>query len=358
MGNHKVLMITFSVNADHQDTLFGMYELLSQDNDTFLLTSESLKVPLNVSDRTWLIKCPMLPGFCKDTFKLKPLINSIKKLKAEKIDRIYFESLHIWNVPILVYAAFHKKLKTFQVIHDIIPHDSGAKAKLIILMNKIVCKLSDIIIIRNEKYKQELINKYHIEESRVQVIDLWRRFPAFNQPNFSGEMLLFGRINPYKGLDNFIDIVKNCNEIKFRIVGTINQKFQKQINELALFPNVSIVNRYVTDDEMRNYFIMSDWILVPYNSASQSGVIIDAYKYSRPVIAFKVGAIEEQVEDGLSGFLVDNNDIKMFSDVLKRVNSFSKEKLLQISKNAFEYGYKKYSVTNAKEKIQKLLFDD
>lgn len=58
---------------------------------------------------------------------------------------------------------------------------------------------------------------------------------------------------------------------------------------------------YVSDEEMKNYFVNCDWVILPYNSASQSGVIIDAYKYSRPVISFEVGAIVEQIIDGKSG---------------------------------------------------------
>ena len=55
---------------------------------------------------------------------------------------------------------------------------------------------------------------------------------------------------------------------------------------------------------MREAFVNCDWVIVPYNSASQSGIIIDAYKYSRPVIAFAVGAIPEQVDANKSGYLV------------------------------------------------------
>ena len=55
----KVLLVTFSDNADHQDTLFGLYEELignqdigNQDVDAYLLTIKEPKVPLKKSDHT------------------------------------------------------------------------------------------------------------------------------------------------------------------------------------------------------------------------------------------------------------------------------------------------------------------
>lgn len=63
----KVLLITFSNNADHQDTMFGMYEELKKDSkwDVYLLAIKTPKVPLQRSDHTWLVDCPERPGLTK-----------------------------------------------------------------------------------------------------------------------------------------------------------------------------------------------------------------------------------------------------------------------------------------------------
>ena len=65
-----------------------------------------------------------------------------------------------------------------------------------------------------------------------------------------------------------------------------------------------------------------DWAIVPYNSASQSGIIIDAYKYSRPIVAFAVGAIPEQVDAEKSGYLVEAGNNEKFADKLKEAVDF------------------------------------
>ena len=48
----KVLLVTFSDNADHQDTLFGMYEEMRKrsDWDTYLLCIKKPKVELQQSE--------------------------------------------------------------------------------------------------------------------------------------------------------------------------------------------------------------------------------------------------------------------------------------------------------------------
>ena len=100
--------------------------------------------------------------------------------------------------------------------------------------------------------------------------------------------------------------------------------------------------------------LKSGSIIVPYNSASQSGIIIDAYKYSRPVIAFAVGAIPEQVDDGKSGYLVEAGDNKKFADKLKEAMKLSAEEYDTMSSYAYQYGSKKYATGDAMNRFMEL----
>lgn len=81
------------------------------------------------------------------------------------------------------------------------------------LMNKAVVKLSDNIVLRNKKYVADLVERYNVDSKRVHYLELWRRFPAFTKPRFSKRVLFFGRINPYKGADNLLEIARLCPEI-------------------------------------------------------------------------------------------------------------------------------------------------
>lgn len=350
----KVLLVTFSDNSDHQDTLFGMYEEMRNrsDWDAYLLCIKTPKVELQQSDHTWLVDCPERPGVTKKTFNLPLLLSIVHRIRREHFDAIYFESLHTWNLPIMMMSG---KAKTYQVIHEVIPHEGDSQVKMVDLMNKAVAKFADTIVLCNKTYIQDMIDRYGIGAERVKYLELWRRYPDYTAPVHNGRALFFGRINPYKGADNLLEIVRLCPDIQFDVIGRVDPQMQDVVAQLAKEKNVKLNNDYVTDAEMRSAFINCDWAIVPYNSASQSGIIIDAYKYSRPVIAFAVGAIPEQVDDGKSGYLVEAGDNQKFAAKLKEAMQLSAEQYDAMSRDAYQYGSKKYATSGAVERFVELL---
>ena len=200
-----------------------------------------------------------------------------------------------------------------------------------------------------------MVDRYGISADRVKYLELWRRYPAYTAPVHSGRVLFFGRINPYKGADNLLEIVRLCPDVQIDVVGRVDPQMQDVVNQLAKEKNVKLNNDYVTDAEMRETFVNSDWAIVPYNSASQSGIIIDAYKYSRPVIAFAVGAIPEQVEAGKSGYLVEAGDNKKFAEMLMDAMRLSNAEYDSMSRYAYQYGSKKYAASGAVGRFVELL---
>lgn len=352
----KILLVTFSDNADHQDTLFGLYEELSKLKNVYLLAIDSPKVPITRTKRTWFVNCPKRPGICKGTFNLPLLFRLIHRIRQEQFDVIYFESLHTWNLPIMALCGHN--VHTYQVIHEVIPHEGDSQAAMVDLMNKAVCFLADIIVLRNKKYIDEMVKRYKISTERVRYLELWRRYPSYTEPKYTGRVLFFGRINPYKGADNLLEIVRLCPEIQFDVIGRVDPQMADIAEQLAHEPNVKINKEYVSDDDMREAFIQADWVIVPYNSASQSGIIIDAYKYSRPVIAFNVGAISEQVEDGVSGFLVSAGDNTAFAKCLRTYVNMGAVAFHELSEAAYQYGYDKYAVGQAAKRFTQLIEDE
>lgn len=354
----KILLVTFSDNADHQDTLFGLFEELigNPDINAYLMAIKTPKVPLKTSDHTWLVDCPKRPGIEKKTFDIRTLHSIIRHIKKEKFDAIYFESLHVWNVAIML--ALGKQIHKYQVIHEVIPHEGDSQVKGVDFMNKVICKTADTIVLRNQKYVQDMIDQYNVEPDRVKYLELWRRYPGFTEPAHSGHVLFFGRINPYKGADNLLEIVRLCPEITFDVVGRVDPQMEQVVEELSKEKNVHLNNGYVSDDEMREVFVNAEWAIVPYNTASQSGIIIDAYKYSRPVIAFNVGAIAEQVENGKSGYLIEAGNVTAFAASLRKAMSMPMESYDAMCTHAYQYGSAKYSASGAVDRFAQLIMGE
>ena len=350
----KILLVTFSDNADHQDTTFGMYEEMQKqsDWDTYLLCIKTPRVKIEKSDHTWLVDCPKRPGITLKTLNFPLLISTISRIRKAKFDFILFESLHTWNLPIIVLSA---QAKTFQMIHDVVPHGGDRQERMVTLMNRTVSHLVDTIVLPNQHFVQELHQKYQVNIDRIKCLELWRRYPSFTAPVHSRRVLFFGRINPYKGADNLLEIVHLCPEIQFDVIGRVDPQMRDIVDQLAKKENVTINDSYVTEEEMQAAFINCDWVIVPYNSASQSGIIIDAYKYSRPVIAFSVGAIPEQVEHGKSGYLVEPSNNNEFANQLRRAVNLDEGDYDIMCQYAYQYGRRKYSTEGAVKRFINLL---
>lgn len=355
MSDKKILLVTFSDNSDHQDITFGMYEELYPKFDAWLMCIKTPKVSLKKSKHTLLVDCPQRPGICKKTFDIVTLLSVLNWVRKQRFEAIFFETLHVWNLPIMLLK--NKKTKVIQMIHDLIPHEGDKQARLVHIMNKVVCKIADKIILANKKYLSKVTELYGIPQSRVAYVDMWRRFPEPTTPKHTKRVLFFGRINPYKGVDNLLEIVRLCPEIQFDVIGRIDPQMEELVTDLRNEPNVTMNNGYVTDEEMAEAFTNCDWVILPYNSATQSGVVIDAYRYSRPAIVFNVGAVSEQVADGTSGYLITAGDNKAFASKLKDAVLMNQDEYNALCKTAYDFGSNKYAAPGAVDRFLALITD-
>jgi glycosyltransferase involved in cell wall biosynthesis len=124
-------------------------------------------------------------------------------------------------------------------------------------------------------------------------------------------VLFFGRIEPYKGLEYFIRagelISSPTKKVVFTIAGAGN--IDPYRNLIINSKKFLIINQYFTDQEISTIFENADIVVLPYLSASQSGVIPIAYAFKKPVIVTSVGALPETVENGVTGLIIPPRDV-------------------------------------------------
>ena len=120
--------------------------------------------------------------------------------------------------------------------------------------------------------------------------------------------------------------------------------------------NVEIINRFIDDSELKELFQKASFTLLPYNSATQSGVTILSYSYATPVIAYNVGSLSEYIENQKNGFLVD---FKMNDKIIQILQETSDDEIKQLSAFAIKSFEKKYSykacLTYYKEYYKKIM---
>jgi glycosyltransferase involved in cell wall biosynthesis len=89
------------------------------------------------------------------------------------------------------------------------------------------------------------------------------------------------------------------------------------LNDEFLRDKVQIVDRYITEQEAAQFFSRADIVILPYRSATGTGIIPLAYHYGKPVIATQVGGFPEVVRDGISGRLVQPGDPYALAEVIR-----------------------------------------
>jgi len=127
-------------------------------------------------------------------------------------------------------------------------------------------------------------------------------------------ILFFGFVREYKGLKYLIAAMP---EILTKIPATLlivgefwkdKAVYLKMIDDLGIGAHVKIVDAYVPNEDVDQYFNAADLVVQPYVSATGSGVVQMAFGFNKPVVATAVGSLPEIVEDGKTGFVVPPAD--------------------------------------------------
>ncbi len=247
--------------------------------------------------------------FIKSFYLLAIMLNKNVKI-------IHFTTAHISNL-FLSFLLKPFNIKQIFTIHDLVPHPGG-KSLLINLYNKVVINfLSDEIISFSKKEieKQEKKKKF--------VYFPLSGFHQYIDKPKMGErtILFFGRIEPYKGISNLIDLITKIEnksvDYKFIIAG---KGKLENVEELKKFNNLEIINRFISDNELNELFTKATFTILPYDSATQSGVTILSYAYATPVIAYDVGALGEYIDNEKNGYLVNYQDNDKIIDILTSIS--------------------------------------
>ena len=98
---------------------------------------------------------------------------------------------------------------------------------------------------------------------------------------------------------------------------------KNKVNKLNLGNRFKWIDQYVSDELADKYLAASDLVVLPYKSASQSGVIPLSYSYERPVIASDIKGIKEMIQTQKTGFLFEKDNPEALSKSI--VNFFDKE---------------------------------
>lgn len=307
--DHEVEAITFS--RQYPALLFpGKTQLVSTDDAAEVIPS-----------KRWL-----------DSINPFTYLRTARKVRKLQPDLIITKYWMTFFAPSLGFVLGRQSRNTLRisVLDNVIPHE---KRFFDNWCNRYFLKRNDGFIVMSDKVLKDLL--FYYPKSKY----IYVPHPVYNQfgeklgretalKNIGLEeleqkkiILFFGIIRDYKGLDLLLEAMALLPDTYHLIVaGEVYgsfQKYQDIIDRTNLHEKISLFTNYIGDDEVKDYFSAADVCVLPYKSATQSGITSISNHFELPIIATNVGGLAETILHKKTGLIVDLVDAKLLSESIE-----------------------------------------
>lgn len=246
------------------------------------------------------------------------ILNWIEYLGTRKYGTIQF-LIFLFLFPILLF----RKVKILWIIHDIHPHQGETFISSFI--KKLMLNYATILVTHSKAAKNYFQNKtkknIHFFHHPIDL-ENYNLENSGNSENTtkSYEILIWGSIEPYKGILEFLQFVneKNLNW-KIKIVGKCkNENYENEISKY-FNSNIEFENKIASFNEIYQLVKLSKFVLMPYKSTSvsSSGILMDSFCLGANVIGPNKGAFADMHNLNLC-HVYDN-----YEDLIEIINNYS-----------------------------------
>jgi len=259
---------------------------------------------------------------------LTHIAKRVREFKADVVILTWVTHFFGWHFATL--ANKIKKIAGCPVIllcHNVKQHDDKPLEKP---LTNMAFRAADGFIVHSQEDMDNLlklipdakvIKNFHPTYDIFASKSKWSRDDARKALGLHDEpmVLFFGTVRPYKGLKWLLDavpaILEKVPKLKVWVAGGFwdgTGEFEKQLKSLGItydnqlngIATVHLLDIYVPNSEVGKFFASSDLVILPYESATQSGIVQIAYGFNKPCIVTNVGGLPEVVLDGVTGYVV------------------------------------------------------
>ena len=198
-----------------------------------------------------------------DTLNPFTWIRTAKEIKAWKPDLLILPYWMSWFALPLGFVARKSGAKCLGLLHNVIPHEPH-------FFSGFVCMAGSV--------EKDLLRLKPGAPHIVMQHPLYTHFGERLERKSTGtkNLLFFGLIREYKGLDILLEAFRSLPEdYRLTIAGECYGPFDKYreiIDSLPGKDRIEVHEGYVRDSEVKNYFSEADLVVLPYRSATQSGI--------------------------------------------------------------------------------------
>jgi glycosyltransferase involved in cell wall biosynthesis len=184
-------------------------------------------------------------------------------------------------------------------------------------------------VLHNEAQAERFCSGYGVPSHRVDVshlgvYTLFREWMSSSVSQEARTILFFGRISQYKGLARLYQAMSLVAEqvpgVRLIVAGRPEFGYRLPATPvLTRDGRIDVLNRYIPNSEVAELMQRATVVVCPYTDATQSGVVLTAYAFDKPVVATNVGGLPEYVRDGDSGLVVAPDNVEELASAITRV---------------------------------------
>ncbi len=251
-------------------------------------------------------------------FRVYQIIRYVRQFEQV---RVMFVMHHLWDPIILRLLRVSTNHKIIYWLHDAKNHpgENGIVNRILVSSG---IKYADTVITLSEYVTAEIEVRANcppiIQISHPIVRDLGT---LTNVKKDNQQVLFLGRLSKYKGLARLCDAWKiisaefpNANLV---IAGDGDIELANKLTRNLL--NCRKILKYLSDSEIATLLSNSAVVVLPYDEASQSGILVKAFEYGIPYVATPVGALPEQHSILKGGLITEDMEATSFAKAVKLV---------------------------------------
>ena len=292
-----------------------------------------------------------------DALAVLDSMNPFSWLRAYRLIKTFAPDIVIlqwWNpffapvTGILVRLLNRARLPCLMECHNVLPHERRVVDSGLI---RFAFTPLNLFITHSQMDKNTLRTLASNASVWVAPLPTIEEFSSPSPPRKEGRTILFfGIVRKYKGLDVLLRAmpevlrVIECNLIVIGEFYEPVETYHSLIRNLGIQDRVRIENRYIPNEEISICMNQADLLVLPYLSATQSGVARLAFLHGLPIIASNTGGLKEVVEDGQNGFLFEPGNAKSLA-----------EKIIQYFQNDLGPQFTRYILTSRKEQSENIV---
>jgi len=286
--------------------------------------------------------------------------DAVDRLLRFGADAVVLPWLHPVSAPPYRWLLRHTpSMQRVVVCHNVLPHERVPGASW---LTRTTLRHADLIVTHAPQQPDELatlglgatriLRAFHPRFVAADLAPVPSREAAAAERRRLGDpgllLLFFGAVRPYKGLDLALEALAQVGaslDARLVVAGRFwegRERYDALVSRLGLRDRVEIRDRYVTNEEAALLFSAADGAVLPYRSATQSGVAQLAFAYGKPVVATRVGGLPAAVEHRRTGLLCPPGNAFALARALERLAADRESLAAGVAASTDEHSFDRY----------------